>query len=277
MRLRFRLTLTLILVIFVAVPLAVQAAVVGRFTVAEGQVDLLKQGKIPARAAKVNDGVEPGDVIRTKSKAKAQVKFVDDSVVTMAPDSRIAVADFAFDAASGQRHAVLRFFKGVMHTVITRVLKMQEPDFLIETHTTVMGVRGSEAYTVQMPNATGIYSILGLWEVGPRNAPTQEKALLGANEFVVIPPFGRKQKITPELLQMLKRLMDTGLGDIARLGFITGPGMAGQPNIPDVLGFPGGMEQLQPVITPLLPAPVLTPPPVQPQQQRGPTGPSIVP
>ena len=42
------------------------AAAVGRFTLVEGQVDVLHHGKVPAVAAKLNDGVEAGDVIRTK-------------------------------------------------------------------------------------------------------------------------------------------------------------------------------------------------------------------
>ena len=74
--------------------LTAHAAVVGRFTQVVGQVDLLKQGKLPALAAKVQDGVEPGDVIRTKSKAKAQLTMVDDSIITLAPESRLAIAEY---------------------------------------------------------------------------------------------------------------------------------------------------------------------------------------
>ena len=146
-----------------------QAAVVGRFTAVDGPVDILKQGKVPATAARVNDGVEPGDVIRTKAKAKAQLKFMDDSQVTLAPESRMAVADYTYDADKGERRAVLRFFKGVMHTVVTGLLKVQAPNFLMQTHTATLGVRGTETYTVLLPNATGAYLIDGLLEVSSNN------------------------------------------------------------------------------------------------------------
>jgi hypothetical protein len=53
--------------------LSAHAAAVGRFTLIKGQVDVLKGGKVPGIAAKVQDAVEPGDVIRTKSGAKAQL------------------------------------------------------------------------------------------------------------------------------------------------------------------------------------------------------------
>ncbi len=70
MKLKPFLALLTLLSLLLILAAAAQAVVVGRFTLAEGQVDLLKKGKIPAAAARVNDGVEPGDVIRTKSKAR---------------------------------------------------------------------------------------------------------------------------------------------------------------------------------------------------------------
>ena len=70
------------------------AEVVGRLTEAEGRVDLLKGGKLPAVALKVNDTVEPGDVIRTKSRSKAQITFIDNSLLTLSQESRLAIEEF---------------------------------------------------------------------------------------------------------------------------------------------------------------------------------------
>lgn len=239
-----------------------QAAVVGHFTSVEGQVDILKQGKVPGMAAKVDDGVEPGDVIRTKTKAKAQVKFVDDSQVTMAPESRMAVADFSFDAEKGERRAVLRFFKGVMHTVVTRILKAQEPDFLMETHTSVMGVRGTEIYTVLLPSTTGAYLIDGLLEVRSGNPQIQGIQLLKQLEFSTIPlglPPRMPKAIGPAMLGMLKNLLNTGLKGATLLGAGAEPMGPGTPQIPDVLGFTAQDKLMQPVIPPQ----VAPPPPLQ--------------
>ncbi len=203
-----------------------QAAVVGRFTAVDGPVDILKQGKVPATAARVNDGVEPGDVIRTKAKAKAQVKFIDDSQVTLAPESRMAVADYTYDADKGERRAVLSFFKGVMHTVVTGLLKVQAPNFLMQTHTATLGVRGTETYTVLLPNATGAYLIEGLLEVSSNNPQIQGGQLLGRMEFSTIPrgqPPTMPRPISPAMLEMLKNLMNTGLKETAFLGVGAGP------------------------------------------------------
>jgi len=254
--------LVALLLVTLLISAAAHAAAVGRFTLVEGEVDVLKHGQVPAAAAKLNDGVEPGDVIRTKSKSKAQVKFVDDSFLTMSPDSRIAVADFTYDAASGERRAVLRFFKGVMHTLVTRVQQMQQPDFLMETHTAVLGVRGTETFTVMLPNGTGAYLISGLLEGRPTNPQFPEIVLLNPMEFTFFPLNQRPwavRKITPAMLETLKILMDTGLKDSAFLGAGTGAGLGRETQIFDTLGIPGGPEL--PALTPKLVPQVLTPTP----------------
>lgn len=282
MRGKYLWTLVALLLVTLLIAVAAQAAAVGRFTLVEGQVDVLHHGKVPGVAARLNDGVEPGDVIRTKSKAKAQVKFVDDSFVTMAPDSRIAVADFTYNAASGERHAVLRFFKGVMHTLVTHVQEVQQPEFLMETHTAVFGVRGTEKYTVLLPNATGAYLISGLLEARSNNPQIPGTVLLNPMEFTLVPlgqPPRLPKKITAAMLEMLKILMNTGLKDTTFLGVGGGPSLGGGSEIPAMLGFPGGPEYMQPVIPPKLVPQVLTPS-VQPQRGPSPSpspGPTPVP
>ncbi len=252
------LWLTTLLISFSA-----QAAAVGRFTLVEGQVDVLHHGKVPAVAAKTGDGVEAGDVIRTKSKAKAQVTFVDDSFVTMAPESRITVADFTYNAATRERHAVLRFFKGVMHTVVTQLIKVQEPDFITETHTAVLGVRGTETYTVLLPHATGAYLINGLLEARSNNPQIPGTVLLHPMEFSLI-PLGQSaqlgRKITPGMVDTLKVLMNTGLKDTAFLG--TGAGLGSESQVPENLELP---RDQQPVIPPKVVPPIITPPAPTPQ------------
>ena len=154
MRQKIRLFVIILTLTALVVPLTASAAVVGRFSLIIGQVDLLKQGKIPAIAAKVQDGVELGDVIRTKTKAKAQLTMVDNSVITLAPESRLAIADYQYNPAQEERRAVVRLFRGLVHTVVNRIIKTEEPDFIMETHTATIGVRGTNFYTLLGPNFT---------------------------------------------------------------------------------------------------------------------------
>ena len=171
MRKKIQLALVILIVMAVSIPLSAHAAAVGRFTLVRGQVDVLKGGKVPGIAAKVQDGVETGDVIRTKSGAKAQMSMVDDSVITLAPESQLAIADYQYNSARGERRAVLRLFRGLVHTVVNRIIKTEEPDFIMETHTATIGVRGTDWYTLLGPNSTGVYLPRGILGVSS-NLPT---------------------------------------------------------------------------------------------------------
>lgn len=166
-----------------AAPASLRAEVVGRFLKAEGPVDVFKQGKLPAIPVKVKDGVEPGDVIRTKSQGRAQVKFVDDSLLTIAPGSRVAIENYMYDASRGVRQAVLRLFRGMVQTVVTKILKTQEPDFIMKTHTAVMGVRGTKWYALLGPNATDIYNEAGKLCIHNVFAEIEGEVCLGAMQF----------------------------------------------------------------------------------------------
>ena len=257
-------------------PPGLHAAVVGRFTLIKGQVDVLKGGKVPGIPAKVQDGVEPGDVIRTKSGAKAQLSMVDASVITLAPESRLAVADYHYDPAGGERRAVLRLFRGMVHTVVNRIIKTEEPDFLMETHTATIGVRGTDWYTLLGPNSTGVYLPNGILSVSSNLPAVKGSIRLPSRHFTHVlqglPP-SVPQPLTPEILRMLEKMMDTGLSE-GGLGFGSpAAGTGAQYQTP--LTLPGSPDQklLQQTIPPVLAPQHQTAPPVQSTPAPAPTGP----
>ncbi len=137
------------------------AAVVGRISQLEGKVDCLKQGKLPATPAKLNDEVEPGDILRTKSLSKAQITFVDDSVLTISPGSRIAIEEYMVDAAKGKRNAVLQLFQGIALAVVSKIYQSEQPNFIIKTHTAIMGIRGIEVGIRLHPNSSTFLNFSG--------------------------------------------------------------------------------------------------------------------
>ncbi len=142
------------------------AAVVGRLTQVEGRVNLLKGGNLPAITVKTGDPVEPGDVVRTKSLSRAQITFIDNSTLTISPESRIAIAEYLVDPAQGKRRAVLEIFQGLALAVVNKIFKVEEPDFIIKTHTAVMGVRGTEIGMRLSPNSSTIMNFKGRTQVG---------------------------------------------------------------------------------------------------------------
>jgi hypothetical protein len=219
MRRKFCFAFNFVLLVALLLPLASLAAPVGKFLMVQGEVDLLKQGKLPAVPAKINDGVEPGDVVRTRAKAKAQVLFIDDTTLTLAPESRVAVADYLYDGRS--RRATLKVFRGLVHTAVKKIIELREPEFIMQTNTAAVGVRGTDWFTLLTPNSSRIFLILGLLNVGSIDPAILEfvemKAMEWTEVFFRMPP-RLPQKITPEMLQMLNRLMDTGLPPDAFIG-----------------------------------------------------------
>jgi hypothetical protein len=164
MPLRSRTFLTVVLsllALFLALSPQAAAAAVGRFTQVEGRVDLLKGGKLPAISVKSEDPVELGDIVRTKSLSKAQLTFVDNSVVTISPESRLAIEQYLFDPAKGKRNAVLQLFQGLAYLVVSKLHKVEEPDFVVKTHTAIMGIRGTEVGIRLAPNSSTFLNFKG--------------------------------------------------------------------------------------------------------------------
>jgi len=283
MRKKIRFALIVLVVMSFAIPLTAHAAAVGRFTLITGQVDVLKGGKVPGIPAKVQDGVETGDVIRTKAGAKAQLSMVDASVITLAPESSLAIADYQYNPARGERRAVVRLFRGLVHTVVNRIIKTEEPDFIMETHTATIGVRGTDWYTLLGPNSTGVYLPRGILGVNS-NLPTVPGLVrLQSGQFTQVLQ-GKQpslpQALTPEILRMLEKLMDTGLTG-GGLGF-GAPASGTGTRYQTPLTLPGSPDQkllqqtIPPVLVPQQQAPAAvqpSPSPVQPAPapvQQGP-------
>ncbi len=273
---RYLLAISLISALVLLVPWVARAAVVGRFVKVEGYVDLLKQGKLPAVPVKAQDGVEPGDVIRTKSKAKVQVQFVDDTFLTIAPESRVAIADYVFDPVSRERRAVLKVFRGLTHTVVKRLLDVQEPDFTIQTHTAIIGVRGTEWYSLLKPNATYAYLLYGLLSVGSSDPKIPALMMLRAGQFTQVPldkaPLPARP-FTPADLEMLKKLMDSGVPQTAMFE-PPGGGPASPASLPATkMPMPQDQEKGVPIAIPPIYSPDYPSSPSSPQsggpQRRG--------
>ena len=142
------------------------AGVVGRITQLEGRVDLLKGGQLPAVALKIDDTVEPGDVVRTKSLSKAQITFIDNSLLTLSQEARIAIEAFKFEPSQGKRQVVLEILQGMALAVVNKILKAEEPDFVIKTQTAIMGVRGTQIGMRNQPDSSTVLNFQGRTQVG---------------------------------------------------------------------------------------------------------------
>ena len=140
--------LTVALVIMALTPSFAMGAAVASLSFVRGEVDILKPGEERTRPAKMGDELYVGDIIRTKSRSRAQAAFIDGSKINIAQKSRIEIKSFSLDESKKKRSSVLRSFRGMLRALIPTAFLGDNSRFEIETPTAVAAVRGTDFFSI---------------------------------------------------------------------------------------------------------------------------------
>ncbi len=114
------------------------AAPVGKITALEGRVDITPAGAKDAVPVAVGTNVNAGDILRAKSKSKAEVTFTDGNMMRIAENTRIRITQYSTEA--GQK-SYFNLFRGKTQAVVDKIKKGS--NFEVHTPTAICGVRGS--------------------------------------------------------------------------------------------------------------------------------------
>jgi hypothetical protein len=115
---------------------------VGQIKVMAGTVHLEREGKrLPAQ---VGMAVRQSDSLVTGFDGTAGVTFTDNSLLSVGPNSTLAIDRYAFDSTThaGQFDASLK--KGSLAVVSGKIVKQSPGAMRVHTPTSIMGVRGTE-------------------------------------------------------------------------------------------------------------------------------------
>ena len=115
---------------------------VGQIKVMAGTVHLERDGKrLPAE---VGMPVRQSDSLVTGSDGTAGVTFTDNSLLSVGPNSALAIDRYAFDSTThaGQFDASLK--KGTLAVISGKIVKQSPGAMRVHTPTSIMGVRGTE-------------------------------------------------------------------------------------------------------------------------------------
>ena len=115
---------------------------VGQIKVMAGTVYLERDGKrVPAQ---VGMAVRQSDSLITGFDGTAGVTFTDNSLLSVGPNSTLAIDRYAFDSTThaGQFDASLK--KGSLAVVSGKIVKQSPGAMRVHTPTSIMGVRGTE-------------------------------------------------------------------------------------------------------------------------------------
>ena len=124
------------------IPFAAQAEDIAQFKVAKGSVHIERGGQ--RLAAQVGTPLQSTDAVVTGADGSAGIAFIDNSLLSLGPNSVLAIERYAFNSTTheGAFDAMLR--KGTL-SVVSGKLAKQSPDAMkVKTPSSILGVRGTE-------------------------------------------------------------------------------------------------------------------------------------
>lgn len=137
MKKRFFTIFVPLVVFMLLLPLIVQAAPIGTVTAVDGNVDLTRANR-PAKPVVLGEPVNAGDILRVKSKAKAEVTLVDGNILRLAANTRMKMTNYQ---TGDDKKSYFELFRGKTQAVVNKMGK--NSSFEVHTPTAVCGVRGS--------------------------------------------------------------------------------------------------------------------------------------
>lgn len=155
--------------------LAESTEAVGKFTIVQGRVDVLREGNLPAIPAEKGGPVFVKDIIRTKSDSRAEVTFQDGNILRVDQRSRVDISEYFME--EGKSKGVVRLARGkveaiVEKSVVKRISVSPEANrFEIHTPNAVAGVRGTDIYAFYFNNISVFLTSDGMAYVYNRDTP----------------------------------------------------------------------------------------------------------
>jgi len=104
------------------------------------------------RAAKLGDAIVQNDVLETGEPGAIGVTFIDDTMVSLGPDTRLTIDEYVFSPADGQYSFVSKVGKGTMLFVSGVMGKLAPEAVSVETPAGTIGIRGTR-FLVQVKDS----------------------------------------------------------------------------------------------------------------------------
>ncbi len=192
-RMRFFLQIWMLVICLIAAGMAFGQAA-GKVLLAVGDVAALRgteRVRLTAGAA-----VNVGDTVVTGAQSHAQLRFADDALVALKPDSEFRIERYNFTgAAAGGEVAVFRLVKGGFRTLTGQIGRLNRDQYQLLTTQATIGIRGTH-YQAQIcasgqctnqgaPARSGMYGGVYEGRVIVSNPLGAEE--YGAEEFFFVP------------------------------------------------------------------------------------------
>ncbi|WP_166404908.1 FecR family protein [Desulfonema ishimotonii] len=158
----------------------------GKITSVEGRADITSPGDA-ARTATAGDTLSIGDIVRTKSNAKADIEFIDGSILRLGESARVEIAEYLFE--NGQTRARLRLFRGKIQNIVNKARGLfghSSPNrFEVQTPTAIIGVRGTRFFTYHQAGISGAMFMEGKGYCYSLSRPDRIAAIIAGQAMTV--------------------------------------------------------------------------------------------
>lgn len=121
---------------------AAQAAEIGQIKVAKGAVTVERAGQ--PMAASVGMKLEAADVVKTGADGTAGITMADNSLLSVGPNSILALERFDYEAATSQGRFDAQLQRGTLAVVSGRIAKQSPQAMTVRTPSAALAVRGTE-------------------------------------------------------------------------------------------------------------------------------------
>jgi hypothetical protein len=118
-----------------------QAEVVGRVLVSVGDNAALRAGKEIKLAA--GTPVETGDTLRVGDASNLQVRFTDEAIMALRPNSSVRIDDYAFANKADSDKSIFSLLKGGLRTITGVIGRNSRSNYAVKTETSTIGIRGT--------------------------------------------------------------------------------------------------------------------------------------
>ena len=167
---------------------------IGKINVLKGDVTVTRDGEITK--AHMGTTLEKNDFIETKSNAKVQIIFKDNTIFTIGKNSTLDIADYLYDEAKPTiNKAKFNVLKGAFTSITGRIGKLNKSKFKLKTKSASIGIRGTivkadqqtimvteGAITVTTKNGVSVNMDAGTKTSVASGTPTKPKAIESGDE-----------------------------------------------------------------------------------------------
>lgn len=124
------------------IPALAFAEVVGRVLMSAGETSALREGKVIPLT--YGSPVDSRDTLQTGPRSNMQIRFTDESIISLREQTRLQIEDFKYAAKEGgDESAVFRLVKGAFRTVTGLIGRSNLSRYAVRTPSATIGIRGT--------------------------------------------------------------------------------------------------------------------------------------